>query len=82
MEKKINSEYLFTKYVTDKEYIQLTLYINYANKSYDFKQDRQEGIFPRLNNLGTKRIRAYMELSLEILDFIDSELYSDKNNQS
>ena len=74
MKTKISSEFIFTKEVLPKMVVKLTLYINYKNKSYDFMQDCEEGIFPRNNNKNIAINRAYLELGLEILEFVKEEL--------
>ena len=72
---KINSEYIFQKEV-GANIVVLTLYINYVNKTYDFMQIEQEGIFPRNNNSDTRRNKVYFELGLEVLDFVEKELFN------
>jgi len=73
---KIHSEYRFTNKISEDLVIGLTLYINYEKKTYDFMQDCQEGIFPRTNDINTSVNRAYLKLGLEILNFVEKELYS------
>jgi len=73
-EKKINSEYHFTKEVNGEELL-LILYIDYEKKTYDFTQDNQEGVMPKDNNECTEINKAYFELGLEVLKFAQSELY-------
>ncbi len=75
MHSKINGEFRFSKTLLTGKDIYLTVYINYSSKSYDIVQNSEEGIFPRNNNRNTNINRAYFELALEALDFIDSELY-------
>lgn len=78
MKNLINSEYRFTKKVGEKE-IYLTVYINYNTQTYDIMQDGEEGIFPRNNNYEVAINLAYMELAIEALKFIESELYLVRN---
>ncbi len=73
--KKINSEYHFTKEVNEFETVSLTLYLDYENKTYDFMQSGEEGLFPRNYNVDTKFNKTYFELGLEVLKFVQSELY-------
>ena len=75
MKKKINSEFYFTKKVKDDREIGLTLYINYENKTYDFMQCNEEGIMPKKHNHDVEINKAFFELGLEILKFIEAELY-------
>lgn len=75
MKNLVHSEYTFTRRVTPELAVGLTLYINYEKKTYDFMQSNEEGVFPRNNNTDTHINRAYFALALEILDFIDGELY-------
>jgi hypothetical protein len=72
--KKINSEYHFTKEVNGRELL-LILYIDYEKKTYDFAQNNEEGIMPKDNNECTEINKAYFELGLEVLKFVQSELY-------
>lgn len=72
---KLNSEFLFTKKLSDETIIALNVYINYANKTYDFMQANEEGVFPSRHNKEVETNKAYFELGLEVLEFIDSELY-------
>ena len=72
---KINSEFYFTKEVDENNSVSLTLYIDYQNKTYDFMQSNQEGIFPRNFNSDTEMNKAVFELGLEVLNFIQTELY-------
>jgi hypothetical protein len=75
---KINSEYEFTRKISEDKTITLTVYIYYNTKTYDFMQNGEEGIFPRDNCGDTKINKAYFELALEILAFLDRELYNKK----
>ena len=75
---KINSEFYFTKEVDENNSVSLTLYIDYQNKTYDFMQSNQEGILPRNFNSDTEMNKAVFELGLEVLNFIQSELYENK----
>jgi len=75
MHSRINSEFRFVKTLLNGKDIYLTVYINYSMRSYDIVQNSEEGIFPRNNNHNTEINRAYFELALEALDFLDSELY-------
>lgn len=77
MRTKKNSEFLFTKKYSNGRAC-LILYINYENKSYDFMQSNEEGIMPGKYNKDIEANKAYMELGLEILKFVESELYLDK----
>jgi hypothetical protein len=73
---KIHSEFRFTNKISEEKTIGLTVYINYEKKTYDFMQDCQEGIFPSTNNNDVVINRAYFKLGLEIIDFVEKELYS------
>ena len=75
MIEKINTEFKFTREVNEELTIGLTLYIDYRLKTYDFMQDDQEGVFPSTHNHDTEINRAYFELGLEILIFVENELY-------
>lgn len=75
MNYKIHSEYRFTRKVSTQITVGLTVYINYEKKTYDFMQDGEEGIFPRRNPICTIINKAYFELGLEVLEFVDSELF-------
>jgi len=78
---KMNSVYFFTKKIQGKYYyVSLTLYIDYINKTYNFMQDEQEGIFPRNHNENVEINKAYFKLGLEVLDFVEKELFNDKIN--
>ena len=77
MEHLINSEYVFTRKMATKT-IELTLYIDYGAKKYDIVQDGEEGILPRKNNISTKTNIAFMELAIEALNFVESELFTKK----
>jgi hypothetical protein len=77
MNVKLNSEYKFTKQINEKEQVSLSVYINYADKTYDITQYGQEGIFYRHNNKDVRTNEAYTFLALEALDFINNELYLD-----
>jgi hypothetical protein len=72
--KKINSEFHFTKEVNSSD-IMLILYIDYEKKTYDFCQNNEEGIMPKDNNECTDVNKAYFQLGLEVLDFVQKELY-------
>lgn len=72
---KINSEFRFTKGIDKDTIIGLTVYIDYEDGTYDFMQDCQEGIMPRGNNTDVEINRAYLLLGLEVLDFVEKELY-------
>ena len=72
---KINSEFRFTKEIDKDTIIGLTVYISYEDGTYDFMQDFQEGIMPRANNIEVEINRAYLLLGLEVLDFVEKELY-------
>ena len=76
MKSLIHSEYLFDKMVGE-EAIQLTLYINYDTMTYDFMQNEQEGVFPRLNNQNAEINKGYFELGLEVLAFVEKELFNE-----
>jgi len=75
MKTKVSSEYEFRDEV-DGYPVSLTLYINYINKTYDFMQGGQEGIFPSTHNKSTAINKAYFKLGLEVLDFVEKELFS------
>ncbi len=75
MRTKINSEFYFEKEVKDNRPVGLTLYIDYSNKTYDFMQSNEEGVFPRKHNTDVETNKAFFELSLEILKFVEAELY-------
>jgi hypothetical protein len=72
---KINSEFRFTNKIDEDNTIGLTVYINYEDNTYDFMQDRQEGILPRENNTNVEINKLYLKLGLEVLDFVEEELY-------
>lgn len=74
---KLNSEFLFTKIVADKT-VSITLYLQYDKGTYDFMQSHEEGLMPRENNKNVEINRAYMELALEVLDFVEKEIYLPK----
>ena len=74
MRTKINSEFYFEKQVEEGT-VQLTLYIDYENRTYDFMQMNEEGIFPSKHNKSVEENKAFFELSLEILKFVEAELY-------
>lgn len=76
MNRKLNSEYKFVRSVNEKLAVELTVYINYENKTYDIVQSSQEGIFFRHNNKETEVNKTYVLLALEALEFVQSELYS------
>ncbi len=74
--KKINSEYHFTRILENTSIpIFIILYIDYEKKTYDFAQNNEEGIMPKDNNECTEINKAYLELGLEVLKFVQSELY-------
>ena len=79
MRNKINSEFYFTKEVSSSRNVGLTLYVNYQTKTYDFMQDHEEGIFPNKHNSDVETNKAFLELGLEILKFVDIELYKKEN---
>lgn len=76
MYRKLNSEYKFIKSVNEKLAVELTLYINYKDKTYDIVQSGQGGIFFRNYNTGTEVNKTYSLLALEVLEFVQSELYN------
>ena len=82
MYSKINSEFLFIKKINDKREVSLILYIDYQHKTYDFMQHSEEGIFPRRFPTETETNKAYFELALEVLEFLDKELYGAKPSKS
>jgi len=50
MHTKLNSEFIFEKIAKHNNLefrVYLTLYINYEEKTYDFVQVHEEGIFPK-----------------------------------
>lgn len=76
MMKKINSEFYFSKKATHLDIeIGLSVIIDYEKKTYDIYQEHQEGIMPSHNNKETLFNKAYFELALEALEFIEKELY-------
>jgi len=75
MRTRVNSEFRFTRIISEDSTICLTVYINYVSGTYDFMQDGQEGIFPRENNTDVEINRQYFELGLEVLEFVNKELY-------
>ena len=78
MRTKKNSEYYFTKDFAEDRSVGLTLYIDYERKKYDFMQSNEEGIMPKKYQNGIEANKAFMELGIEILKFVESELYLDK----
>jgi hypothetical protein len=72
---KINSEFIFSKQTEGGKIAKLTLYLYYDLKKYDICQDHEEGLNISYNNEDTELNRAYFELGLEILNFVDSEIY-------
>ena len=77
MHTKLNSEFIFEKIAKHNNLefrVYLTLYINYEEKTYYFVQVHEEGIFPKKNNKNTHYNKAYMELALEVLEFVEKEL--------
>ena len=74
MKELINSEYRFSKRVNDEKLVYLTLYVNYDTRTYDFMQDNEEGIMISNNDTSVEYNEAYLQLGLEILDFVKKEL--------
>ena len=82
MKNKINSEFKFTRKLSEEMTIELTLYVNYEDRTYDFMQKNQEGIFPNSNNTNTSVNRAYLELGLEVIDFVENDLFETEKDVS
>ena len=74
MKELINSEYRFSRRVNDEKLVYLTLYVNYDTRTYDFMQDNEEGIMISNNDTNVEYNEAYLQLGLEILDFVKKEL--------
>jgi hypothetical protein len=82
MKKLVHSEYLFSRKLSannleGQDIVFLTVYIDYEKKTYDIQQSNQEGIFFRDSNHNTEINRAYCELAIEALNFIEKELYGE-----
>ncbi len=81
MKKKLHSEYVFIRELSESKTIFLTVYINHDPKSYDIVQNGQEGIFCRDNVSNTAINIAYMELAIEALKFIETELFNQSKEE-
>jgi hypothetical protein len=76
MKTLLESEYVFSKYVGESK-VTLALYIDYVKKTYNFMQPFQEGIMPSEHDKEASINKAYLELGLEVIEFVESELYND-----
>lgn len=67
MKTLIHSEYVFKQ-----GNVELTLYLNYVDKTYDIQEPGQEGVFyGQSKDIKDGRVKAY--LLVEIIDFVDSQ---------
>lgn len=78
MYKKSNAEYIFTKEINENQKIGLIVSIDYGNKTYEIFQENQEGIMTGNHKDETVTNKAYMQLAIEALEFIEEELYTNK----
>lgn len=75
MKTLIHSEYVFKQ-----GNVELTLYLNYNDKTYDIQEPGQEGVFyGQLKDIGDGRVKVY--LLAEIIDFVDNE-FNQKNERA
>jgi len=74
MKTLLNSEYLFSN-----EGVNLTLYINYNDKTYDIQEPGQEGVFYGQSKDVTEGVLK-ARLLYEIMNFVDKQ-FSDSDGK-
>ena len=73
MKTLLNSEYTFTL-----DTVELTLYINYKDKTFDIQEPGQEGVFyGQCSNILDGELKA--ELLVKVMKFVKSELKDHKS---